>query len=101
VEDPDDAPFTRHTLFVFFGGAEVVEALAGVFLVSVFFSPLALLIVFGFLVWWLPFDALFCSQRFLIVAMRLSTLGLVVATYSFLYWGYGFLHSLDSSSCTM
>ena len=23
VEDSDDAPFTRHTLFVFFGGAEV------------------------------------------------------------------------------
>jgi hypothetical protein len=25
VEDSDDAPFTRHTFFVFFGGAEVVR----------------------------------------------------------------------------
>jgi hypothetical protein len=39
VEDSDNAPFTRHTLFVFFGGAEVGEALAGVFLVSVLFPP--------------------------------------------------------------
>jgi hypothetical protein len=35
----DDAPFIRHTLFVFFGGAEVSEALVGVFLVSIFFPP--------------------------------------------------------------
>jgi hypothetical protein len=49
VEDSDDALFTRHTFFVFFGGDEVSEALAGVFLISVFFSPLALLIAFTFL----------------------------------------------------
>jgi hypothetical protein len=49
VEDLDYAPFTRHTLFVFFGGAEVGEALAGVSLVSVFFSPLAFLIGLEFL----------------------------------------------------
>jgi hypothetical protein len=36
VEDSDDAPFIRHTLFVFFSGAEVGEVLAGVFLASVF-----------------------------------------------------------------
>jgi hypothetical protein len=41
VEDSDDAFFTRHTFFVFFGGDEVGEALAGVFLIFVFFSPLA------------------------------------------------------------
>jgi hypothetical protein len=29
VEDSDNAPFTRHTFFVFFGGDEVGEALAG------------------------------------------------------------------------
>jgi hypothetical protein len=52
VEDSGDAPFTCHTLFVFFGGAEVGEALTGVFLVSVFFSPLALLIAFSFFGWW-------------------------------------------------
>jgi hypothetical protein len=34
------------------------------------------------------------------VAMRVSILGLVGATFSFLYWVHGFLHSLDSSSCT-
>jgi hypothetical protein len=79
VEDPDDAPFTCHTLFVLFGGDEVIEALVGVFLVSIFFSPLALLIAFGFPGWWRPFDA--------------STLGLVEATFSFLYWGWGFFHS--------
>jgi hypothetical protein len=84
VEDLDDAPFTRHTLFVFFSGTEVGEALAGVFLVSVFFSALALLIAFDFLVWWHPLNALSCSQCFLNVAMRLSTLGLVEATFSFL-----------------
>jgi hypothetical protein len=49
VKDSDDALFTRHTFFVFFGGHEVSEALAGVFLISVFFSPLALLIAFTFL----------------------------------------------------
>jgi hypothetical protein len=52
VEHSDDALFTRHTFFVFFGGDEVGEALAGLFLISVFFSPLALLIAFDFLVWW-------------------------------------------------
>jgi hypothetical protein len=51
VEDSDDAPFTHHTFFVFFGDDEVGEALAGVFLISVFFSPLALLIAFAFLGW--------------------------------------------------
>jgi hypothetical protein len=39
VEDSDDALFTCHTFFVFFGGDEVGEALAGVFLISIFFSP--------------------------------------------------------------
>jgi hypothetical protein len=39
VEDLYDTLFTRHTFFVFFGGAEVCEALAGVFLISVFLSP--------------------------------------------------------------
>jgi hypothetical protein len=48
AKDLDDAPFTHHTLFVFFGGAEVDEALARVFLLFVFFSPLALLIGFSF-----------------------------------------------------
>jgi hypothetical protein len=52
VEDSDVALFTRHTFFVFFGGDEVGKALAGVFLIFVFFSPLALLI--GFLGWWRP-----------------------------------------------
>jgi hypothetical protein len=49
VEDSDDAIFTRHTFFVFFIGDEVGEALAGVFLISVFFFLLALLIAFDFL----------------------------------------------------
>jgi hypothetical protein len=40
VEDSDDAPFTHHT-FVFFGGDEVGETLAGVFLISTFFAPLS------------------------------------------------------------
>jgi hypothetical protein len=75
VEDSDEALFTRHTFFVFFGGNEVGEALAGVFLIFVFLSPLALLISFAFL----------C---------------LVQATFSFLYWGYGFLHTLAPSSFT-
>jgi hypothetical protein len=52
VEDSDDAPFNRHTFFVLFSGDEVGEALAGVFLFSIFFSPLALLIGFDFLGWW-------------------------------------------------
>jgi hypothetical protein len=47
VEDLDDALFTYHTLYVFFGGAEVGEALAGVFLVFILFYSLALLIAFG------------------------------------------------------
>jgi hypothetical protein len=38
--------------------------------------------------------------RFHIVVMRLSTLGLVGAAFSFLCWGRGFLHPLASSSCT-
>jgi hypothetical protein len=46
VQDSDDALFTCHTFFVFFGGAEVGEALVGVFLFFVFFSPLSLV---GFL----------------------------------------------------
>jgi hypothetical protein len=82
VEDSDDTLFTRHTFFVFFGGAEVGEALAGVFLISVFFSPLALLISFAFFGWWRPLNAMYCSQCFLIVVMMLSTLGLVGATFS-------------------
>jgi hypothetical protein len=85
VEDSDDAPFTRHTFFVFFGGDEVGEALTGVFLISVFFSPLTL-IGFDFLGWWRPLNDF--------------TLGLVGATSSFLCWGRGSLHLLDSSSCT-
>jgi hypothetical protein len=43
-----DNLFTRFTFFVFFGGAEVGEALARVFLISAFFSRLALLISFDF-----------------------------------------------------
>jgi hypothetical protein len=57
VDDLDDALFTRHTFFVFFGGDEVGEALAGVFLISVLFSPLDLLIAFNFLGWWRLLDA--------------------------------------------
>jgi hypothetical protein len=100
VEDSDDALFTRHTFFVFFGGDEVGEALAGMFLISVFFSPLSLLIAFDFMGWWCLLNALSCSQCFLIVVMRLSTLGLVGATFSFLYCVRGFLHPLASSSFT-
>jgi hypothetical protein len=43
-----------------------------------------LLIGFDFLGWWHLLSALSCSQCFLIVVMRLSTLGLVGATFSFL-----------------
>jgi hypothetical protein len=86
VEDSDNALFTRHTFFIFFGGDEVSEALAGVFLIFVFFSPLALLIGFDFLGWWRLLNAL--------------SLGLVGATSSFLCWGCGFFHPLASSSCT-
>jgi hypothetical protein len=100
VEDSNDALFTRQTLFVFFGGDEVDEAFAGVFLVSIFFPPLALLIGFDFLGWWHPLNALSCSQCFLVIIMRLSTLGLVDATSSFLCWGHVSLHLLASSSCT-
>jgi hypothetical protein len=39
VKDSDDTLFTHLTFYVFFGGAEVSEALAGVFLISVFFFP--------------------------------------------------------------
>jgi hypothetical protein len=39
VENSDDALFTRHTFSIFFGGDEVGEALSGVFLIYVFFSP--------------------------------------------------------------
>jgi hypothetical protein len=60
VEDSDNAPFTCHSLFVFFGGTEVDEAFAGVFLASIFFSPFALLIAFGFFVWWRPLNSLSC-----------------------------------------
>jgi hypothetical protein len=83
VEDSDDAIFTRHTCFVFFGGDEAGEALTGVFLISVFFPPFALLISFDFLSWWHLLNALSCSQCFLIVVMRLSTLGLVGDTFSY------------------
>jgi hypothetical protein len=51
VEDSDDTLFTCLTFFVLLGGAKVGEALAGVFLISVFFPPLALLISFDFLGW--------------------------------------------------
>jgi hypothetical protein len=68
VEYSDDSLFTRHTFFVFFGGANVGEALAGVFLISVFFPPLALFIVYDFLGWWRLLNAF--------------TLGLVGATSS-------------------
>jgi hypothetical protein len=61
VQDSDDTLVTHHTFFVFFGGDEVGEALAGVFFISVFFSPLALLIGFDFLGWWHPLNALSCS----------------------------------------
>jgi hypothetical protein len=71
VEDSDDALFTRNTFFVLFGGDEVGEALAGVFLIFVFFSPLALLIGFNLLGWWCLLNAF--------------TLDLVGATFSFLY----------------
>jgi hypothetical protein len=71
MEDIDDALFTRHTFFVFFGGAEVGEALVGVFLISVFFPPSALLIAFTFFSWWRLLNAF--------------TLGLVRATFSLLY----------------
>jgi hypothetical protein len=77
VEDSDDVLFTRYT-FVFFGRDEVSEALTGVFLISVFFSPLVLLVSFDVLGWWRLLNAF--------------TLGLVGATSSFLYWGRGFLH---------
>jgi hypothetical protein len=59
-----------------------------------------LLIAFDFLGWWRMLNALSCSQCFLIIVMRLYTLGLVEATFSFLCWGRGFLHLLASSSCT-
>jgi hypothetical protein len=72
VEDSDDALFTRHTFLVFFSGDEVGEALAGVFLISIFFSPLALLIGFDFLGWWRPLNDL--------------SLGLVRATSSSRTW---------------
>jgi hypothetical protein len=49
VKDSDNALFTHHTFFVLFGGDEVGKDLAGMFLISVFFSPLALLIGFDFL----------------------------------------------------
>jgi hypothetical protein len=39
VEDSDNALFTHHTFFAFFGGDEVGEALVGVFLIYVFFPP--------------------------------------------------------------
>jgi hypothetical protein len=39
VEDSDDAFFTGHTFLIFFGGDEVSEALAGVFLISAFSPP--------------------------------------------------------------
>jgi hypothetical protein len=84
VEGSDDALFTRHTFFVFFNGNEVGEALVGVFLISTFFPPLALLIGFDFLGWCYPLNAF----------------TLVGATFSFLCWGCGFLHPLASSSCT-
>jgi hypothetical protein len=58
VEHSDNALFTRHTFFVFFGGNEVGEALAGVLMILVFFSPLALLVSFDFLGWWRPLNAL-------------------------------------------
>jgi hypothetical protein len=77
VEDSNDTLFTRHTFFVFFSGDEVSEALAGVFSIFVFFSPLALLISIDFLGWWRLLNALSRSYFFLIVVMRLSTLGLV------------------------
>jgi hypothetical protein len=56
VEDSDDTPFICHTFFVFFGGDEVGEALAGVFLISIFLSPLALLFGFDFLGRWRPLN---------------------------------------------
>jgi hypothetical protein len=50
VEDSGDALFTHYNFFVLFGGDEVGEALVGVFAISVFLSPLYLLIAFDFLV---------------------------------------------------
>jgi hypothetical protein len=100
VEDLDDALFTHQTFFVFFGGDEVGEALAGVFLISVFISPFSLLIGLDLSGWRRPLDSLSYSQCFLIVVTRLSTLSFVRATFSFLCWGRGFLHPLASSSCS-
>jgi hypothetical protein len=57
VEESGDALVTRHNFFVLFGGDEVGEALAGVFLIFVFLSPIALLIAFDFLGWWRPLNA--------------------------------------------
>jgi hypothetical protein len=51
VEDSNSALFTRHTFFVFFGGGEIGEVLVGVFLISVLFPPLALLVSFDLLGW--------------------------------------------------
>jgi hypothetical protein len=82
VEDLDNALFTHHTFFVFFDGDKVGEALVGVFLISVFFSPLALLVSFAFMGWWRLLDAL--------------SFGLVGSSFSFLYWGRGFLHPPSS-----
>jgi hypothetical protein len=59
-----------------------------------------LLIAFDFLSWWHTLNAFSCSQCFLIVVMRLSTLGFVKDTFSFLCWGCGSLHLLASSSRT-
>jgi hypothetical protein len=86
VEDSDYTLFTCHTFFVFFSGDEVGEALVGLFLIYVFFPPLALLIAINLFGWWCPLNAF--------------TLGLVGATFYFLYWGRGFLHPLASLFCT-
>jgi hypothetical protein len=72
VEDSADGLFTHHTFFVFFGGDEVGGAFAGVSVIFVFFSPLALLIGFNFLGWWHPLNAL--------------SLGLVRVTSSSFTW---------------
>jgi hypothetical protein len=98
VGDSDNTLFTRYSFFVLFGGDEVGEALVGVFLISIFFSPLDLLI--SFLGWWHPLNALSCSQCFLVVVMRLSTLGLVGGYLFFLVLGLWLPPPSSSSSCT-
>jgi hypothetical protein len=74
VEDSGDALFTRHSFFVLFGGDEVGEVLAGVFLIFVFLPTLALLIDLDFLGWWRPLNDFTLG---LVGAPHLSYVGVV------------------------